>query len=85
MHMGMNEQGMLVAIKSVLVQGEQASDLLNEIRVLARYRHDNIVSYLASALVDGHVLIVMEFVPCGTPLRPLPSNMIFTGRSSEYC
>ena len=72
-HLGMDEQGMLVAIKSIPVAQTKASELLNEIRVLSKFRHDNIVAYFGSALLNNTVVIVMEFMPCGILL---PSDVV---------
>lgn len=35
---------------------EKNSQLLNEIKLLSRFQHDNIVAYLGSAVVGPHVL-----------------------------
>eukprot|EP01060_Flectonema_neradi_P037532 TRINITY_DN7586_c2_g3_i1.p1 TRINITY_DN7586_c2_g3~~TRINITY_DN7586_c2_g3_i1.p1 ORF type:complete len:1128 (+),score=171.38 TRINITY_DN7586_c2_g3_i1:112-3495(+) len=39
--------------------------ILSEVELLSRLRHDNIVSYVTSGLSDGHLFIVMEYVSGG--------------------
>lgn len=41
-------------------------EVLKEVNLLSTLRHDNIVSYLSSAVVAGHVVICMEYVPGGS-------------------
>eukprot|EP01012_Entosiphon_sulcatum_P038013 TRINITY_DN4904_c0_g2_i1.p1 TRINITY_DN4904_c0_g2~~TRINITY_DN4904_c0_g2_i1.p1 ORF type:complete len:1227 (+),score=159.88 TRINITY_DN4904_c0_g2_i1:225-3905(+) len=67
--LGMSESGMLVAIKQVAVQSQSPTlreEMLNEIRLLSTFRHDNIVAYLGSAVLGRNLMIVMEYVPCGS-------------------
>eukprot|EP00755_Sulcionema_specki_P018654 Sspe_Gene.67452::Locus_39795_Transcript_2_3_Confidence_0.400_Length_4557::g.67452::m.67452 len=47
-------------------QLQQIEDLLREVGVMHKLRHENIVSYLASAVVDGYILIVMEYLSGGS-------------------
>eukprot|EP01062_Namystynia_karyoxenos_P027411 TRINITY_DN2103_c0_g1_i1.p1 TRINITY_DN2103_c0_g1~~TRINITY_DN2103_c0_g1_i1.p1 ORF type:complete len:1270 (+),score=197.93 TRINITY_DN2103_c0_g1_i1:111-3920(+) len=51
-------------------RGNQAerelNDLLTEIRILERLRHDNIVCYISSAVVGRFVVLCMEYVPGGS-------------------
>jgi serine/threonine protein kinase len=67
-YLGMNDIGKLVAIKelSVSLQVEHQEEMLKEIRLLSTFRHDNIVAYLGSAVVSKSLLIVMEYVSCGS-------------------
>eukprot|EP01012_Entosiphon_sulcatum_P024305 TRINITY_DN29473_c0_g1_i1.p1 TRINITY_DN29473_c0_g1~~TRINITY_DN29473_c0_g1_i1.p1 ORF type:complete len:938 (-),score=114.50 TRINITY_DN29473_c0_g1_i1:2384-5167(-) len=68
-YLGMNPLGMMVAIKSHNLDQDKKtnlSDMLREIGMLSKFNHRNIVRYLGSALVGQELLIVMEYVPCGT-------------------
>lgn len=45
--------------------------LLNEVSLLSRLRHENIVGYLSSAIVDKKILVVMEYISGGSLLNML--------------
>ncbi|KAJ9466444.1 hypothetical protein DIPPA_33895 [Diplonema papillatum] len=45
---------------------QQIEDLLREVSLMHKLRHDNIVSYMASAVVDGYIMIVMEYLSGGS-------------------
>eukprot|EP00667_Euglena_gracilis_P000927 EG_transcript_927 len=65
-YLGMNPQGGLGAVKRLRLRQDMAQELLTEVRILSDFRHDNIVAYLGIAICDPYVLIVMEYVPCGS-------------------
>ena len=68
-YLGMGDTGRLVAVKQTqAVQGptKEAEEMLGEIQLLAQLRHANIVSYLGSAFVESHFVIVMEYIAGGT-------------------
>ena len=96
-YLGMSDAGMLVAIKKMPLAPDKAREMLHEIKVLSRYRHEHIVAYLGSAVLRlggggspdapdspaggpaaasesarggaqpvNELLIVMEYVPCGS-------------------
>jgi serine/threonine protein kinase/class 3 adenylate cyclase len=55
--------------KGVNVNANIEQDLdamLNEVAMLSRLRHENIVGYLSSAIVDGKLLVVMEYISGGS-------------------
>eukprot|EP00300_Choanocystis_sp_HF-7_P011200 c17355_g1_i1.p2 GENE.c17355_g1_i1~~c17355_g1_i1.p2 ORF type:complete len:751 (+),score=190.90 c17355_g1_i1:103-2355(+) len=61
--------GLLVAIKTLaLEEGEDFEDVINEIRVLKKCHHANIVRYYGSYLVDDDLWIAMEFCDGGSVL-----------------
>eukprot|EP01062_Namystynia_karyoxenos_P034280 TRINITY_DN2513_c0_g1_i1.p1 TRINITY_DN2513_c0_g1~~TRINITY_DN2513_c0_g1_i1.p1 ORF type:complete len:2057 (+),score=452.05 TRINITY_DN2513_c0_g1_i1:66-6236(+) len=45
---------------------QQVEELLREVAMMSRLRHDNVVSYLGSGVCNGHVLIVMEYLSGGS-------------------
>lgn len=45
---------------------EMVEEVLKEVNLLSTLRHDNIVCYMSSAVVQGHVVICMEYVPGGS-------------------
>eukprot|EP01062_Namystynia_karyoxenos_P072753 TRINITY_DN691_c0_g3_i3.p1 TRINITY_DN691_c0_g3~~TRINITY_DN691_c0_g3_i3.p1 ORF type:complete len:1756 (+),score=397.13 TRINITY_DN691_c0_g3_i3:113-5269(+) len=44
----------------------QIDELLQEVALMQQLRHENVVAYLASALVDGYVMIIMEYLSGGS-------------------
>eukprot|EP00760_Papus_ankaliazontas_P021335 PhM_4_TR18675/c0_g1_i2/m.71074/K17533/MAP3K19, YSK4; mitogen-activated protein kinase kinase kinase 19 len=81
-HLGMADDGSLVAIKCCQIperkvnhtlpgspsqpEKDDVDDVLSEIEVLAKLRHDNVVSYLGCAVVNAELVIVTEFVSGGS-------------------
>eukprot|EP01062_Namystynia_karyoxenos_P032319 TRINITY_DN2382_c3_g1_i1.p1 TRINITY_DN2382_c3_g1~~TRINITY_DN2382_c3_g1_i1.p1 ORF type:complete len:1806 (+),score=340.57 TRINITY_DN2382_c3_g1_i1:112-5418(+) len=47
-------------------QLQQIEDLLREVELMQQLTHDNIVGYLASAITDGYIMIVMEYLSGGS-------------------
>ena len=45
---------------------EDLDAMLNEVAMLSRLRHENIVGYLSSAIIDGKLLVVMEYISGGS-------------------
>lgn len=76
-YLGMNDHGMLVAIKQLVVEQSKAPELLNEIHILSSFRHHHIVGYLGSAIVRARLYIIMEFVPCGSLAKVLGQFGVF--------
>eukprot|EP00756_Hemistasia_phaeocysticola_P040032 Hpha_TRINITY_DN16843_c1_g1::TRINITY_DN16843_c1_g1_i16::g.152252::m.152252 len=68
--LGMSDDGNLCAIKALgLSAGKsqaQAEATLNEVEVMLKLRHDNIVCYLSSAVCTGYLFICLEYVPGGS-------------------
>eukprot|EP00756_Hemistasia_phaeocysticola_P031968 Hpha_TRINITY_DN16385_c3_g4::TRINITY_DN16385_c3_g4_i1::g.58232::m.58232 len=44
----------------------QIEDLLREVGLMHKLKHENIVQYLTSAVVNGYIMIVMEFLSGGS-------------------
>ncbi|KAJ9449527.1 Mitogen-activated protein kinase kinase kinase 3 [Diplonema papillatum] len=68
---GMTPDGELVALKALLLpRMDQSSqvlkDLINEVAVLSKLRHNHIVGYNGSALTRDHLVICMEYMPGGS-------------------
>ena len=61
---------MLVAAKRMEWTGSADSTLLQEIKMLFKYRHENIVTYLGSTVVHSgvrsHVWVITEYVAGGS-------------------
>ena len=78
-YLGINvTNGKLIAVKRVALLQDPESvkkyhNLQEEIKVLSRAKHKNIVQYLGSAQNDTHLHIMLEFVPGGS-LRHLLDN-----------
>eukprot|EP01065_Artemidia_motanka_P046044 TRINITY_DN6873_c0_g1_i1.p1 TRINITY_DN6873_c0_g1~~TRINITY_DN6873_c0_g1_i1.p1 ORF type:complete len:1732 (+),score=442.60 TRINITY_DN6873_c0_g1_i1:70-5265(+) len=47
-------------------QIQQIEDLLREVELMQQLRHENIVGYLASAIENGFIMIVMEYLSGGS-------------------
>ena len=103
--------GMLVALKSIKLPHPETTELhdrtksvpgvqnlneiVNEVDLLSRMRHDNIVSYVSNSVCDGFLLIVMEYVSggnLGTILQAfrqknagLPENSVRRYASDALC
>lgn len=62
-----NDTDMLVAIKQMnLAQQSNKEFILNEILVMRENRHQNVVNYLDSYLVDNELWVVMEYLQGGS-------------------
>eukprot|EP01063_Lacrimia_lanifica_P009638 TRINITY_DN16578_c0_g1_i1.p1 TRINITY_DN16578_c0_g1~~TRINITY_DN16578_c0_g1_i1.p1 ORF type:complete len:1466 (+),score=301.04 TRINITY_DN16578_c0_g1_i1:124-4521(+) len=67
--LGLDSHGALVAIKTVKIKTEatrEIASLISEVNMLSNLRHENIVSYLSSCVVDGCVVIVIEYISGGS-------------------
>eukprot|EP00756_Hemistasia_phaeocysticola_P017265 Hpha_TRINITY_DN15527_c3_g4::TRINITY_DN15527_c3_g4_i1::g.106110::m.106110 len=58
---------------STLQRSTVLQDLLKEVSLMCGLRHDNIVSYLGTAVSRGHLIVVLEYVPGGS-LHSLVAN-----------
>ncbi|KAJ9464175.1 Mitogen-activated protein kinase kinase kinase A [Diplonema papillatum] len=47
-------------------QQQALDDILNEVAILSKLRHDHIVSYLSSSIVKHTIVICMEYMPGGS-------------------
>eukprot|EP00759_Apiculatamorpha_spiralis_P046165 PhF_6_TR42717/c0_g2_i1/m.64539 len=78
-YLGMGQDGGLVALKTLQLKSAMMSprktnsnfmasvdEVLHEVSLLSALRHENIVGYIGSCVVDGVLLIVMEYVPGGS-------------------
>ncbi|KAG5176821.1 kinase-like domain-containing protein, partial [Tribonema minus] len=81
-HMGLDQvTGEFIAVKACLISGGRsstASKLSNEIRLMQRCRHVNIVQYLGTELSPAGVYIVQEWVPGGSITSILSNFGAFT-------
>ena len=75
--LAMAEDGALAAVKTMMLPeatqtrarsaAEVAvTEMIAEVALLSRLRHDNVVSYLSSTVCGGHLVIVMEFMSGGS-------------------
>eukprot|EP00756_Hemistasia_phaeocysticola_P058287 Hpha_TRINITY_DN34911_c0_g1::TRINITY_DN34911_c0_g1_i1::g.184087::m.184087 len=68
--LGMSEDGNLCAVKALEVSGQKSKkeveSTLNEVHLMLKLRHNNIVCYLSSSVSRGHLLICLEYVPGGS-------------------
>eukprot|EP01012_Entosiphon_sulcatum_P008725 TRINITY_DN14786_c0_g1_i1.p1 TRINITY_DN14786_c0_g1~~TRINITY_DN14786_c0_g1_i1.p1 ORF type:complete len:767 (+),score=87.92 TRINITY_DN14786_c0_g1_i1:2169-4469(+) len=64
-YLAMDACGTLVVAKrsAVTKSADGTEAILREIRLLSELHHDNIVAYEGSGLWDGHVVVVVEYVP----------------------
>eukprot|EP01012_Entosiphon_sulcatum_P064746 TRINITY_DN9358_c0_g1_i1.p1 TRINITY_DN9358_c0_g1~~TRINITY_DN9358_c0_g1_i1.p1 ORF type:complete len:858 (+),score=92.00 TRINITY_DN9358_c0_g1_i1:41-2614(+) len=68
-HLGMDTNGALVAVKqlrAVGVTGDLLETVLKEICLLSQFNHRNVVRYLGSGICGNNVMVVMEYVAGGT-------------------
>ena len=49
-----------------VVLSKEAEDLIDEVSTLSQLKHDNVVRYLGSAIQDGAICIVMEYISGGS-------------------
>ena len=84
----LGEDGVLCIAKCVDVSDEsddvqqgRVDELLCEVGHLSRIQHENVVSYISSAVVPGHILTVMEYVSGGS-LHSLVQNFGALPRTS---
>jgi len=79
--------GRQVALKVVEPETTDLEPFFKEARLLARLQHPNIVTIHGSDLIDGKVVVDMEYVP-GKTLRQLKSSWtwsMFPARRSGNC
>jgi tRNA A-37 threonylcarbamoyl transferase component Bud32 len=69
-YLGIDEQGKLVAIKEHILKCGTSTIknkvTLNEIAMLWNLQHNNIVSYQGCAVVQSSLIIIMEYIACGS-------------------
>jgi len=83
-YLGVGETGMLVAIKRMVLETDHRKRLMNEVRLLCRCQHNNIIRYLGCAADETHVMVVMEYA-CTTLARILQCLTKFTlALAGEY-
>eukprot|EP01004_Peranema_trichophorum_P003442 NODE_242_length_3166_cov_37.850477_g196_i1.p1 GENE.NODE_242_length_3166_cov_37.850477_g196_i1~~NODE_242_length_3166_cov_37.850477_g196_i1.p1 ORF type:complete len:935 (+),score=137.66 NODE_242_length_3166_cov_37.850477_g196_i1:68-2806(+) len=83
-YLGMSQLGQLVAVKKMKanVDPKLQEEMLNEIRLLVKFRNDNIVSYLGSAVVSRCLIVILEYVSGGSlayileHFGPLPPSSV---------
>jgi class 3 adenylate cyclase len=59
--LGMSDTGMLVAIKRMEVEQDKKPQLMTEIKLLSRFKHQNIIRYYGTGLLADYVMVVMEY------------------------
>eukprot|EP00755_Sulcionema_specki_P011043 Sspe_Gene.48098::Locus_24803_Transcript_1_1_Confidence_1.000_Length_3507::g.48098::m.48098 len=80
--LGMGDDGGLVALKTMSIafptssprskrvrekrQREEIASLVHEVSLMCNLRHENIVTYLGSAVTNGHIILCMEYVSGGS-------------------
>eukprot|EP00755_Sulcionema_specki_P003861 Sspe_Gene.28655::Locus_13130_Transcript_1_1_Confidence_1.000_Length_3578::g.28655::m.28655 len=73
--LGMGDDGGLVALKTLKLPGEDevdgdcekmVLDLISEVGLLCSLRHENVVAYVSSAVVERHIVVVMEYLSGGS-------------------
>ena len=69
-YLGMSHEGMLVAVKQMETGRNSNAALLNEVKMLSRLRHNHIIAYLGSTVVDSKVMVIMEYA-CTTLAKVL--------------
>jgi len=69
-YLGIDEQGKLVAIKEHILKCNEETIrdkvTVNEIVMLWNLQHKKIVSYQGCAVVNNSLVVVMEYIACGT-------------------
>lgn len=67
-YLGLGGHGMLVAMKFFLLESAKSSiaELKNEVTLLSKLSHENIVSYVSCAFTSSHFIIIMEYVSGGS-------------------
>ena len=68
---GMNDYGLLVAVKYMDIDPARHDELVNEIKLLSKLEHSNIVGYVGSNIVGHQVMVVMEYVAAGSLAKVL--------------
>lgn len=75
-----------VAIKQMNLEKQPKTELIiNEIVVLKRSQHKNIVNFMESYLWDGDLWVVMEYMEGGSLTDVVTCNMIMEGQIAAMC
>ncbi|XP_063279481.1 serine/threonine-protein kinase PAK 3-like [Prinia subflava] len=78
-------RGQQVAIKELNLQHQGVEEVLKEILVLKEKRHPNIVTYLQSYLVNGAVLLVLEYMDGGSLAEVVRKKRMDVGHIATVC